>query len=226
VAGEVLGGDVRAVAGRAAALADALAAELEALAAAGCPVVRVDEPAAVAIGADEGLRQGFLDAQRRLLRRAGNLHAMLAIVGGSAAEAGAATILGAPYASFLFDLIAGPDNWTLVRAAPGDRGIVCAALRAGGGRERLDQAPELAWAARYAASAMARGLVRVGLANATPLGGLSPEEATATLEALGRAAGLAALPPDEAVRAGMDPRTITQRPGGLPPETPARPGPS
>ena len=72
---------------------------------------------------------------------------MLAITGGSAWGAGADTILGAPYASILVDLVAGPDNWYLVRAAPGERGIVCAALEAGGGRERRDQAPELVWAA-------------------------------------------------------------------------------
>jgi hypothetical protein len=133
---------------------------------------------------------------------------MLAITGGSAAGAGAETVLGAPYASFLFDLVAGPDNWYLVRAVPGDRGVVCAALRAGDGRERLDQAPELVWAAHYAASSNGRSLARVGIANASPLGGLTPDDAAAALRALANAAQLAAMPPAEAVRAGLDPQAV------------------
>ena len=97
---------------------------------------------------------------------------MLAITGGSAWEAGPETILEAPYASYLFDLIEGPDNWDLARDAPGDRGIVCAALRA---PSSDDQASLLVWAARYAASSVGRGLERVGLANASPsLGSIEP----------------------------------------------------
>jgi hypothetical protein len=137
---------------------------------------------------------------------------MLAVTGGSAHAAGPETILGAPYHSFLFDLIAGPDNWYLVRAVPGDRGVVCAALRAGGGAEREDQSPELVWAAHYAASSNGRGLARVGLANATPLRDLSPGEARAALEALARAASFAVMPVDQAVEAGLDPRVVTRGP--------------
>ena len=109
--------------------------------------------------------------------------------------AGPEAVFGAPYASHLFDLIAGPDNWYLVRAAPGDRGIICAALVAGVPGAKRDQAPLLAWAAQYAASANGRGLDRVGLANASPLGGLTPAAAREALGGLGRAAALAALPP-------------------------------
>jgi hypothetical protein len=206
-------GDPGVVTGRAAELADALAADLAALEAAGCPVVVVREPAAVTIDDDPALRAGFIRAHRRLLAGTTSLHAMLAIPGGSAHAAGPETIFGAPYASHLFDLIAGPDNWYLVRAAPADRGIVCAALVAGVPGDKRDQAPLLAWAAGYAASANARGLDRVGLANASPLGGLTPADASAALEALGRAATLAALPPAEAVDAGMDPRSIFAKRG-------------
>jgi hypothetical protein len=213
-------GDEGVVTGRAGELADALAGELEALEAAGCPVVQVLEPGAVAIGADDRARSGFLRAHRRLLRRAGELHTMLAVVGGSAADAGAEAVLGAPYASFLFDLVAGPDNWSLVRAAPGERGIVCAALEAGNGAERRDQAPELVWAAGYAASANGRGMARVGLANASVLASLTTAEALAALEALGRAAAFVSMPVTEAVRAGLDPRVRTRK---RPPGRPSRP---
>jgi len=205
-------GDASVVPGRAGELADALAAELEALAAAGCPVVVVEEPAAVAIGGGAGARAGFARAQRRLLRRTPDLHAMLAIIGGSAAGAGAEAIVGAPYASFLFDLLAGPDNWHLVRAAPPERGIVCAALAAGGGRQAIDQSPQLVWAARYAASSGGRGLERVGLANASSLEGLAPADARLALDALGRAAALSAMSPADAIAAGLDKRTYTSNP--------------
>jgi hypothetical protein len=141
---------------------------------------------------------------------------MLAITGGSAAAAGAGTILGAPYASFLFDLLAGPDNWHLVRAAPPERGIVVAALAAGPGRDALDQSPLLVWAAQYAASARGRGLERVGLANAASLADLSPADARRALDALARAARFATLPPAEAVAAGLDRRTFTSSPNGGP----------
>ena len=145
-----------------------------------------------------------------MLAGAPSLHAMLAISGGSAWEAGADTILDAPYRSYLLDLVAGPDNWYLVRATPGDRGIVCAALT---GPTGADQAPLLVWAARYAASANGRGLARVGLANASSLGDLAPEAARRALDGLTRAARLAALEPEEAIAAGLDPRTFAQGPG-------------
>jgi methionine synthase II (cobalamin-independent) len=185
-------------------MADALGGELRALAAAGCPMVQVDEPHAVAIGADAAERALFADAQARLLAAAPGLHAMLLVTGGSAWEAGADTILSAGYRSYLFDLIAGPDNWYLVRAAEGDRGIVCAALQA---TSPLDQGPTLDWAARYAASANGRGPDRVGLANASSLDTLAPEAAAEALQTLANAARLGTLAPAEAVDQGIDPRT-------------------
>ena len=60
-------GDPGVVTGRALELATALAGDLAALAAAGCPVVVVTEPAAVTVGEDDVLRGAFLRAHRRLL---------------------------------------------------------------------------------------------------------------------------------------------------------------
>jgi hypothetical protein len=198
-------------------LADTLGAALAALAAAGCPVVVVEEPDAVHIGTNAGERRLFAEAQVRLLAPVPDLHAMLAISGGSAADAGAETIFSAPYHSHLFDLIAGPDDWVLVRAAPPERGIVCGALRAG--PDATDgQAPVLVWAANYAASTGQRGLRRVGLANATALRNLTRDEALAAIRSLGRAASFAAMTPEDAIAAGLDRRTF----GNLPSTQPAR----
>ena len=194
-------------------LAARLAAELTALAAAGCPMVLVEEPAAVGIGTsgststDDAERALFASAQARLLADRPALHAMLVVTGGSAWPAGAPTILDAPYQSYLFDLIDGPDNWHLVRAAPGDRGIVCGAHRAD---SVADQSPELVWAARYAASAHARGLERVGVANGASIADVAPDAIRRAAEALARASRLAPLPLDEAIAQGLDPRTIRQ----------------
>jgi hypothetical protein len=195
-------------------LAAALAGELAELVSEGCPLVVVEEPAAVDIGADRVEGGLFAAAQDRLLADVAattDLHAMLAITGGSAAAMAPEWLFAAPYRSYLFDLVSGPDNWILVRAAPPERGIVCGALRVEADGEG-DQAPLLVWAARYAASAGSRGLDRVGLANATPLAALDPAGARLALDMLGRAAALAALPLDRAVEAGLDPRTFGRRP--------------
>jgi hypothetical protein len=192
-------------------LADRLAGELAALATAGCQLVEVEEPAAIGIGRDgdedvnEAERALFASAQARLLADASGLHAMLVIAGGSACEAGAPTILDAPYQSYLLDLIEGPDNWYLARAVPGDRGIVCGALRP---ESVADQAPELVWAARYAASSNGRGPERVGLANGTPLVGQDPRSVRRAVDALVRATRLAPLPPEQAVAEGLDQRAF------------------
>ncbi|MEO5965748.1 MAG: hypothetical protein ABIR11_09810, partial [Candidatus Limnocylindrales bacterium] len=205
--------------GRAGSLAGLLGQELATLAAAGCSLVIVDEPAAVGIGADPVAHRAFHDAQAAMLAPAPDLHAMLAITGGSAWEAGAATILAAPYRSYLFDLVAGPDNWYLVRAVPGDRGVVCAALKA---PTREDQSSLLVWAARYAASSNGRGVERVGLANASSLADLHVDDALGAIAALARAARLAAMEPGDAIAAGLDRRTFAQPPrrgarrGGVP----------
>jgi len=190
------------------AFADTLAGEIEALAAAGCRMVMVEEPDAVRIGEDEAERSLFAGASTKLLARLGDVHAMLVIMGGSADAAGGHTIFAAPWSSLAVDLIAGPDNWTLVRQAPGDRGIVCAALKVADDDEDVDQFPQLVWAAHYAASSNGRSLARVGLANATPLGSRTAAQARRALVALEAAASYAAMSPTDAVEAGLDPKTI------------------
>jgi len=203
--------------------ADALNAELRALAAAGCMIAEIHEPAATTIGADERGRARFREAHRRLLAGVDGLHLSLAITGGNADAAGIETLLAAPYASLAVDLIAGPDNWRLVAATPGDRGIVCGALSAEPGS---DDAPEvLLWAAAYAASTGGRGPIRVGLATASSLAGLTWEAATAKMRRLGEAARLADLPPDE-LRRSIDPRAVDIRSaalGRVDPRVPSRP---
>ena len=206
------------------ALATALHAEIEALAAAGCSFVEIEERDATEIGEDDPERRLFLEAHLALAEGIDGVHLSLAIVGGSADTAGTETILAAPYASLAVDLIDGPDNWRLVRAVPGDRGIVVGAMSP---RHPSDDGPELLlWAAGYAASSNGRGPDRVGLATAGSLAGLSWDHAAAKLKRLGEAARLAGLPRAEAAP-HLDPRAIDIRSaaaGRYVPPRPPRPG--
>ncbi|HEV2006424.1 MAG TPA: hypothetical protein VGQ85_07395, partial [Candidatus Limnocylindrales bacterium] len=179
----------------------------------GCPLVEIEELDAHLIGDDEAERRLFRDAHHRIADGVQGTHLSLSIVGGSAHAAGSATILGPPYHSLAVDLIAGPDNWYLVSAAPMDRGIVVGALSAA---DSVAEGPELLiWAANYAASTQGRGLVRVGLGTAGGLATLGWAEAVAKLNALGNAARLAALPPGEELATAVDPRSIDSRTAAL-----------
>ncbi len=189
-------------------LAEALNGALRALAAAGCPLVQVDEPDAVRIGDDEGERRLFGEAQRRLLDGVAGTHASLCVLGGNADAAGPAAFFDAPYHSYLFDLIEGPDNWRLIALAPGDRGIICGAMDAR--TARLDEREILVWAVGYAASSAGRGPERVGLAPSGSLADLPAEQARRKIDRLAEAARLAELPGRELAEA-LDPRAIRSR---------------
>ena len=194
------------------ALASALNAELRDLAAAGCPLIEIHEPAAVWIGGDPAERALFREAHLRLLDGLTGTHLSLAVTGGNADTTGIETLLAAPYSSLAVDLIAGPDNWRLVVATPGDRGIVCGALSPAPGS---DDGPEiLLWAAAYAASTGGRGPDRVGLATASSLAALLWDAAVAKLGQLGEAVRIAGLPPDQRLQA-VDPRAIDARSAAL-----------
>lgn len=189
---------------------DEARAEIEALAAAGCPYIEVHEPAVVGVR-DAATRQAFREAHVGLLEGRSGVHLALVISGGNADRAGVDVLLTAPFASLTVDLIAGPDNWRLVAGVPGDRGIVCGAVSAG---PAPDQKEVLLWAAEYAASTRGRGLARVGLATASSLAALPWEAALRKLAVLGEAVRLAELPVLERA-ARLDPRAVDIRSAAL-----------
>lgn len=191
------------------------------LAGAGCQLIEVHEPGLTTLGDDPKAWARFSEAHAILTDGVTGTHLSLAIIGGSVDPAGIPAVVAAPYASLAVDLIAGPENWRLVRAAPGARGIVCGALSPQAGS---DDGPEtLLWAAAYAASGDGRGRDRVGLATAGSLADLSWDDAVTKLERLGAAVRLASLPPDE-LRRRLDPRAIDARSAAL--GTADRPRPS
>ncbi len=203
-----------------AAAADALRPTILALAAAGCSIVEIAEPGALPIAADPGERAAFVDAHRRLIDGTEGIHASLALTGGNFDTAGPATFFDLAYASYAFDLIAGPDNWRLVTQAPADRGIVCGALDP---RPDGDESPELlVWAVHYAAASNGRGLERVGLANASSLAGLSRAKAVRKLRIVAEAARIATVESAEEMAGLLDPRAIDARSAALGRFEPAR----
>ncbi len=198
--------------GRLNAAADATNGVLRSLAAAGCPLVEVHEPALIGVGADEEARARFAATQRRALDGVEGIHRSLAVVGGNADDAGIATVLAAPYASLALDLVAGPDNWRLAAAAAGSIGVVCGGLGAG---ERADESVEvLLWALGYGASTGGRGPDRVGIATAGSLTGISWDVAVRRMGVLGEAVRLSAATADERT-ATLDPRAISIRSAAL-----------
>jgi len=195
-------------------LAEGIGRTVIELAEAGCQLVEIEEPEAVAAAAHDATRLAVGAALGRLTNvAAGGVHLSLVLTGGNAFPLGAATLFDLPFASYAFDLIAGPDNWRLIAQAPGDRGIVCGALDPSA---RSSDRPEpLVWAAHYAASTGGRGLNRVGLANASSLVGLTRERARAKLVALAEAARLAALQDPKELAASLDPRAVDIRSAAL-----------
>jgi len=194
--------------------ADRLRETIDALVDAGCPLVEIDEPEVVRLGDEPAAMSAFVESHRRLTAALdGSIHLSLTVTGGNAPESAAGAIFDLPYASYAFDLIAGPDNWRLIALAPSDRGIICGALDPSAA---ADDRPEiLIWAAHYAASTGGRGLARVGLANASALDRLTPERARAKVHALGEAARLAAVESPDELAAALDPRAVDIRSAAL-----------
>jgi len=179
------------------------------LAAAGCPLIEIEETDAHLIGTDESERSLFRDAHRRVSDAIDGTHLSLSIVGGSAWEAGVETILDAPYASLAVDLIDGADNWNLVTRWPGDRGLIAGALPAKS--SPADAKELLLWAARYAAASNGRGLDRVGIGSAGSFATLTWAAAVEKMDRLGDAARLASTPSADELARQVDPRALGPR---------------
>jgi hypothetical protein len=198
------------------AAAERLRPTILALAAAGCPFVEIAETDLAPIATDPDAARDFAAVHRRLVDGTEGVHCSLALTGGNVDGAGPATFFDLPYASYAFDLIAGPDNWRLIVEAPADRGIVCGAI---GLAPTADATREvLVWAAHYAASTRGRGLARVGLANApAPRGAAAParDEVLRRLAIVAEATRIASVESGEEMAGLLDPRAIDPRSAAL-----------
>ncbi|MEO5939790.1 MAG: hypothetical protein ABIZ72_02620 [Candidatus Limnocylindrales bacterium] len=193
-------------------LAERLRPTILALAAAGCPLVEIAETDVASIATDPSAAHAFAEAHRRLVDGSEGVHCSLALTGASLDGAGAATFFDLAYASYAFDLIAGPDNWRLIAEAPSDRGIVCGAIGLAADADATREV--LVWAAHYAASTRGRGLARVGLANAPSMPGTPSPDRGETLRRLAivaEASRIAAVESAEEMAGMLDPRAIDPR---------------
>jgi hypothetical protein len=205
------------------AVADRLRPTILALAAAGCSFIEIAEPSAPEIATDPEAARRFSAAHRRLVDGDEGVHCSLALTGGNLDGAGPATFFDLAYASYAFDLIAGPDNWRLIVEAPADRGIVCGALGLAAGADETREV--LVWAAHYAASTRGRGLVRVGLANAPAPAGSPPPSRTDVLRKLAvvaEAGRISAVESAEELAGMLDPRAVDPRSAAVGRFAPAR----
>lgn len=215
------GGTVREREARTLAAAEALAEIVAALAEAGCPLVEIEESDAHRL-ADTAELDLFRESHRRLgegrtgTRDGGEhgagVHRSLSIVGGSVPQAAIDAVLEVPYASIAVDLIAGPDNWYLVRRAPPERGVI-AGVQSG---SKADEPKEvMLWAAQYAASSGGRGGDRVGIGSAGSWANLTWEVAVRKMTSLGEPTRLAAMPVSEELLRSLDPRGVSSRRAAL-----------
>ena len=189
--------------------AERLGELLTALATAGCPIIEIAETDALDIATDPAAAREFAVAHRRLTDGLAGTHCSLALTGGNVDGVDPAILFDLPYASYAFDLIAGPDNWRLITRAPADRGIVCGALELAQGADRTREL--LVWAAHYAAASNGRGLARVGLANAPGNGSLDRAETLRRLTIVAEASRIAAVESTEELVGLLDPRAIDPR---------------
>ena len=137
-----------------------------------------------------------------------SIYRSLSIIGGSVPVAAIDAVLEAPYASLAVDLIAGPDNWYVVRRAPRERGVIAGVQSAGA----VDESKEvMLWGAHYAASSGGRGADRVGIGSAGSWANLTWEAALRKLNRLCDAARLAAMPLGEELAQSLDPRAVSAR---------------
>jgi 5-methyltetrahydropteroyltriglutamate--homocysteine methyltransferase len=186
------------------ALAEALNREIRALAEAGAEIVQLDEDALTMIGpGDDEERRLAGEALRRVTNGIRGVDLTLAVTMGSAEHAGPDLIFGLPFSTYLFDLVAGAENWRLLAYAPADRTVVCGVADAR--NTRPDDEAVLVSAARYAASLGGRGLDRVGLSPSTGLEYLPRDRARAKIRALGAAARKAAETSPDQLAAAVEP---------------------
>jgi 5-methyltetrahydropteroyltriglutamate--homocysteine methyltransferase len=189
-------------------LAEAMNAELRALAAAGCPIIQVDEGGLTAIGDDSAEWALYAATQQRLTAGLDEHHLSLGLYSGVIHSSGYASVLDGPYRSYLIDALAGPDAWRFVFAVPPDRGIIVGALDAG---LTVRDEPELmVWAMAWAAEGGRTGN-RIGVAPNGSLRSMPRHETRRKIEQMGEAVRIAAMGPLQEVAEALDPTPLETR---------------
>jgi methionine synthase II (cobalamin-independent) len=189
-------------------LAEAMNQELLALAAAGCPVLQVDEGALATIGDDADEWALYAATQRRLTAGLDGNHLSLGIYHGAIHPRGHEAVLDGPYRSYLVDALAGPDAWRFVFAVPPDRGVIVGALDAD--QTTRDDPELMVWAMAWAAHGGRTG-DRIGVAPNGSLRALGRHETRRKIEQMGEAVRIAAMGPLQEVAEALDPAPVESR---------------
>jgi 5-methyltetrahydropteroyltriglutamate--homocysteine methyltransferase len=189
-------------------LAEAMNAELRALAKAGCPVIQVDEGALTTIGDDAAEWELYVETQRRLTAGLEDHHLSLGIYHGAVDPAGYADVLDGPYRSYLVDALAGPDAWRFVFAVPPERGVIVGALHAD--RSARDEPELIVWAMAWAAQGGRTG-DRIGVAPNGSLRALGRHETRRKIEEMGESVRIASMGPLQEVAEALDPNPLESR---------------
>jgi methionine synthase II (cobalamin-independent) len=183
---------------------EVLNSEIHALAAAGCPMVEIDEPMALQIGDDLDEWRVFHDAHRRLTTGFDDStkpHLSLGLWGGEIPGPGFGPLVDLPYQSYLVDALAGPQTWRFIDAVPATRGIIVGAADAQ--TERLDETEVLVWAMAWAAQGE-RGSARVGIAPNGSLASVGRHFAHRKCQRLGEAVRIGSMGPLQEVAEALD----------------------
>jgi methionine synthase II (cobalamin-independent) len=194
--------------GLALALADALNAEMRALAEAGCPLIQVDEGALTTVGDDAAEWRLYAETQRRLTAGLEERHLSLGIYRGAIDPAGHETVLDGPYRSYVVDAFGGPDAWRFVFAVPPEIGVVIGALDAA--TPALDETEVMVWAMAWA-TPEERGPARIGIASNGSLRAVGRHAARRKTELMGEAVRIGSMGPLREVAEALDPTPLESK---------------
>jgi hypothetical protein len=193
--------------------ADALGVLIDSLFEAGAPVVQLTEPG---IGAIDASDERSIELLAEVLGGladpvADDGHLSLALAGGGPTAVPPERLL-VGFSSYLFDLIASPDDWRVCVRVPGECGLIAGVVDARAARAGAAEVG--VWGARYAASMGGRGAARTGIC---PGAGLERLERAAARSLLAFTADVArqADLPDAELKRELDPATIDARSAAL-----------
>lgn len=190
---------------------EALNAEVRALAAAGCPMMEIDEPMALRIGDDAREWATFRGTHDRLTAAIGDrpgVHLSLGLWGGQIHPSGHATLIDLPYRSYLVDVLAGPPAWRFIASVPPERGIIAGAADVQ--TQTLDETEVLVWAMAWAARGD-RGSNRVGLAPNGTLAFVGRHFAHRKAQRCGEAIHIASMGPLQDVAEALDGKPLVSK---------------
>ena len=206
------------------AAAEDLVPAIEGLFEAGAPVVQLTEPGIGDIDGSDAAASGLVsEVLERLAAPFArpDRHLSLALAGGGPTRLPPERLL-VGFSSYLFDLIASPDDWNLCARVPGSAGLIVGVVDARAARAGAAEVG--VWGARYASSMGGRGPARTGICPGAGLEHVDRAGARALLAFTADVARKADLPDAQLMReldaTAIDPRSAAMGRGEPRPRPP------